>query len=254
MLNDGFNYWGIKTAGIKNYSPINITIEDIANKYIEKIKIIQPEGPYNIAGWCIGGTIAFEMIKQLEQKDEEVKFFALINTSPPVINNSQIEPNFSANTELELISKLMLINDESIMEKINNLKWSDQIWSAVIDYIESTITNPDIIRKLIPESMVAVIPDFENLNIQDLIYYFNTIRSYGSARDIFVPETKNRTFINFFSASKAEIQNRTDWNKYCHQPIKFHKLIGDHFSIFKNPEVVEFAKIFDEAIRNSKMK
>jgi hypothetical protein len=29
---------------------------------------------------------------------------------------------------------------------------------------------------------------------------------------------------------------------------------GHHFSIFKNSEVIEFAKIFDEAIRDSKMK
>ncbi|NOQ25140.1 MAG: AMP-binding protein, partial [Bacteroidales bacterium] len=254
MLNDEFNYWGIKTARIKNHAPINITIESIANKYIEKIKIIQPEAPYYIAGWCIGGTIAFEMLKQLEQKEEEIKFFALINASPPVINNSQIVPIFSANTELALISESKLINDESIKEKINNLKYSDQIWPALIDYIESNITNADIIRKLIPESMVGAIPDFENLNVPDLIYYLNTIRSYIRARMVFVPETKNKTFVNFFGASKNEIQNRTDWNKYCNQPIKFHKLIGDHYSIFKNPEVVEFAKVFDEAIRDSKMK
>jgi amino acid adenylation domain-containing protein len=253
MLNDEFNYWGIKTARIKNYSPVNITIEDIASKYIEKIKIIQPEGPYHIAGWCIGGTITFEMIKQLEQKEEEVKFCALINTTPPSIRNSQNAADFSAKTELELISESKLINDESIIEKMNNIKRPDQIWSALINSIASD-TNPGIIRKLIPEGMEAVIPDFENLNIQELIYYFNTIRSYGRARDIFVPETKNRTFVNFFSASKAERQNRTDWNKYCHQPVKFHKVTGDHFSIFKNPEVIEFAKVFDEAIRESKMK
>jgi len=71
-----FNCWGIRATLIENnnYSPRDITIEELAKDYIEKIKKVQPKGPYYIAGWSLGGTIAFEMTLQLEKTGEKVSF------------------------------------------------------------------------------------------------------------------------------------------------------------------------------------
>ncbi len=41
------------------------SVEEMAKDYIEKIKTIQPEGPYLIGGWSFGGTVALEMAHQL---------------------------------------------------------------------------------------------------------------------------------------------------------------------------------------------
>ncbi|CAG7723467.1 unnamed protein product, partial [Allacma fusca] len=43
------------------------SIPDIAKGYVEELKQIVPEGPYNIAGYSGGGTIAFEMAQILEK-------------------------------------------------------------------------------------------------------------------------------------------------------------------------------------------
>ncbi|HLP57477.1 MAG TPA: amino acid adenylation domain-containing protein, partial [Candidatus Deferrimicrobium sp.] len=75
-LNSDFNHWGIRAAH-------NSTIHELAETYIESIKKIQPHGPYHIAGWSLGGTIAFEMVAQLEQKGEEIAFLALVDSPPP---------------------------------------------------------------------------------------------------------------------------------------------------------------------------
>jgi thioesterase domain-containing protein len=42
---------------------------------------VQGEGPYRIAGWSAGGTIAFEMARQLRDAGQEVAFLGLIDTS-----------------------------------------------------------------------------------------------------------------------------------------------------------------------------
>jgi thioesterase domain-containing protein len=82
-LTGEFNSWGIRAPEIENDTPQNLSIEEIARNYIHKIKSLQSRGPYFIAGWSIGGTIAFEMVLQLEQMGEKTGFLALIDTPPP---------------------------------------------------------------------------------------------------------------------------------------------------------------------------
>jgi phthiocerol/phenolphthiocerol synthesis type-I polyketide synthase E len=40
---------------------------------------LQPEGPYLLAGYCLGGTVAFEMAQQLRKQDQEVGLLALLD-------------------------------------------------------------------------------------------------------------------------------------------------------------------------------
>ncbi|MEO7358779.1 MAG: thioesterase domain-containing protein, partial [Gemmatimonadaceae bacterium] len=51
--------------------------------YTAAIRSAQPHGPYSIAGFCLGGVVAFEVAQQLEAQGEEVAFLALVNTWMP---------------------------------------------------------------------------------------------------------------------------------------------------------------------------
>ncbi len=44
----------------------SLRIEDIASRYIEEIRTVQPEGPYFLSGFCADSNIALEMAKQLK--------------------------------------------------------------------------------------------------------------------------------------------------------------------------------------------
>src|SRR6185436_2978377 len=44
------------------------------------IRQVQPEGPYQLAGWSFGGTIALEMAQQLQKGGESVAFLGVIDT------------------------------------------------------------------------------------------------------------------------------------------------------------------------------
>ncbi|MBF6331099.1 amino acid adenylation domain-containing protein [Nocardia transvalensis] len=56
------------------------TIPDMAAAYVRAIRRVQPEGPYHIGGWSLGGLIAFEMLHQLEAAGHEVATFALLDS------------------------------------------------------------------------------------------------------------------------------------------------------------------------------
>src|SRR5690242_590796 len=52
----------------------------MAEQYLAAIRLVQPEGPYQLAGWSFGGTIALEMAQQLQKSGETVAFLGIIDT------------------------------------------------------------------------------------------------------------------------------------------------------------------------------
>ena len=52
----------------------------MAERYLAAIRQVQPEGPYQLAGWSFGGTLALEMAQQLHQGAESVALLAIIDT------------------------------------------------------------------------------------------------------------------------------------------------------------------------------
>jgi thioesterase domain-containing protein len=58
-------------------------IEDIAALFARDIEPVQPQGPYLLAGYCVGGTIAFELAQQLTAKGHQVGFLALLGSPCP---------------------------------------------------------------------------------------------------------------------------------------------------------------------------
>jgi thioesterase domain-containing protein len=58
-------------------------IEDIAALFTRDIETVQPQGPYLLAGYCVGGTIAFELAQQLTAKGQQVRFLALLGSPCP---------------------------------------------------------------------------------------------------------------------------------------------------------------------------
>jgi amino acid adenylation domain-containing protein len=59
------------------------TIEAMAEYYLQHLRAIQPQGPYRLGGWSMGGVIAFEMARELVEEGERVQLLALIDSYAP---------------------------------------------------------------------------------------------------------------------------------------------------------------------------
>ncbi|WP_276879585.1 type I polyketide synthase [Lawsonella clevelandensis] len=58
-------------------------LEERAAEYLPAIKEVQPEGPYTLGGWSLGGALAYEVAKQLIAAGDEVAAILLIDTVQP---------------------------------------------------------------------------------------------------------------------------------------------------------------------------
>jgi amino acid adenylation domain-containing protein len=58
-------------------------IREMARCHIEKIRSVQPAGPYRLAGFCFGGNLAAEIASQLVEAGQEVELLVLLESMPP---------------------------------------------------------------------------------------------------------------------------------------------------------------------------
>lgn len=56
------------------------SVEEMAASYVYAIRMVQPVGPYRVAGWGAGGVLAYEMANQLIGADQDVEFLGLVDT------------------------------------------------------------------------------------------------------------------------------------------------------------------------------
>ncbi len=59
------------------------SVEDMARRYVEQVRAVQPEGPYLLGGWSLGGAVAFEMARELRRQGQEVSLLALLDSFAP---------------------------------------------------------------------------------------------------------------------------------------------------------------------------
>lgn len=58
-------------------------VEEMAEQYIQEIKMVQPTGPYLLGGFCFGGIVAYEMAQQLTSSGDEIGLLVFIDPSTP---------------------------------------------------------------------------------------------------------------------------------------------------------------------------
>ncbi|GAA4310206.1 amino acid adenylation domain-containing protein [Mucilaginibacter gynuensis] len=118
--------YGIQAKGIDGTDlPFN-NMEAIAAYYIEEIRKVQPEGPYYLAGYCLGAMITFEMAQQLQQQGQEVALLANFNGISPYYRRPA--PASVTNENKPQPSRL-----DKISRHLNNIK--ELNWKGKFDYI-----------------------------------------------------------------------------------------------------------------------
>jgi amino acid adenylation domain-containing protein len=71
--------YGLQAKGLNGIDKPLETIEEIAAYYISEIMTVDTEGPYQLAGYSLGGIIAYEMAIQLTRMGKKVSFTGLLD-------------------------------------------------------------------------------------------------------------------------------------------------------------------------------
>jgi nonribosomal peptide synthetase DhbF len=86
--------YGIQARGLNDNTALPQSIEEMASDYVEEILTVQPDGPYRLIGWSIGGTIAHAMAIELQKLGRSVEFLAMLDSTPhPIPGQEDLEGN-----------------------------------------------------------------------------------------------------------------------------------------------------------------
>lgn len=76
--------YGIQSPPAPGEGPaVAPTFESAAAHYVAQLRKTQPRGPYQLLGWSYGGTLAFEMARQLRQAGQQVALLVLVDAYEP---------------------------------------------------------------------------------------------------------------------------------------------------------------------------
>ncbi len=247
-LKYSYNVYGIQMGELCKYAPVNISIKELAIRYIEKIKLVQKQGPYFIIGWSTGGTIAYEITKQLEAIGEKVQQLILIDTFL-LKNATEKGGKFTVETEKEFVKSF--IKDNYFNKRIKEIDSAEKVWSTVRDYFKELSLKTTEVKSYMKSDMLNIIPEYAYSNVEILIKTINTIRTLDGARNRYEP-TKIYTDTSFFKPREEKKSQPENWKNYIVNPLKVVEIPGNHISALKEPHVKTLAETIIKVIDANK--
>ncbi|WP_437561756.1 amino acid adenylation domain-containing protein [Sorangium sp. So ce542] len=82
-LGDDRPFYGIQAYGLETPPRPLGSVGEMAEAYCEELRRVQPEGPYHLGGWSMGGVVAFEMARVLERGGRRVAAVVLLDAYLP---------------------------------------------------------------------------------------------------------------------------------------------------------------------------
>lgn len=243
-------FYGLESPGFYGECEPYHRIEDMANCYIQAIQSMQPEGPYLLGGWSMGGLIALEMAIQLHQQGQKVALLALLDTKPPIlsyksnhinkIDDAQLLANIALATanffgkELSLSEEtLQLIEPEkqlnyvlNVMKKANFLP-QDIGLTQIRSYLQVTKSH----KKALSEYVAKIYP--------------GKITLFKAAQTL--------TFVEYDETSASTVDPVLGWNQLTSESLDIQVVPGEHGTILTEPNVQVLAEKLKFILDNSQL-
>src|SRR6202051_4424738 len=90
-LGADYPFYGLQARGLDGTSEYLTTTVAMAECYLREIRELQPEGPYYLGGFCMGGQVAVEIAQRLVRDGQQVNLLFVIDAH----NFNGIPPKFT---------------------------------------------------------------------------------------------------------------------------------------------------------------
>ncbi len=208
------------------------SLEEIAAGYVELIRRVQPQGPYDLMGWCVAGALAFEIACQIKKSGQEVTHLFLIDSWVP--------------RYLDRLPRVRaLIGTYSMRLQIIARDWFKAVSGA--QSLSSFFAKRMLVKKIskifFPTQHNAeniFIADYANSETYDqwLLTYLQKISA------TYQPQTYpgKLTLLRSRREPAGWFAERTaGWQPFVADGVEVFFIDGDHFTMFNEPGVVQMA-------------
>ena len=221
--------FGLQAIGLDGGKISVSSIQEIATHYVSEVVKHNPDGPYALGGYSIGGFIAVEMARQLEAMGKEVKLLAIFDTDADIAREREpwhiIMPKVAKRYMPKFLGGTKSLGKQLIYVFNNKL---------------ATIKGKlGLVKKAESDEYYALLDSI--------------IKQYLAALDTHKLEPVNHN-IHLFKADVNDHYNDDEiylgWKKYTTKEVKRYEVPGNHLTMMALPHVPELGKALQKALND----
>jgi thioesterase domain-containing protein len=233
-------------------------ISTMAERHVAELRKVQPHGPYRLAGFCVGGIIAFEMARQLRAAGEVVERLIVIDSSAtnarihfvrPLLALVRGEGRTRLARQAALMTRLrrydMSIRQVAKLDASQQLQWVRRNvvrrWRRIAERRGVAATSPQI-TDTTGLAATAVLTDAAGANV---------LLSQAQAASAYIPASYDGTIDLVWAEGRADVV-RVDpthgWWRVARR-VRTHQIVAHHIGLITNdlPKLAETIRaILDE--------
>jgi thioesterase domain-containing protein/acyl carrier protein len=251
-------FYGLQSQGLEDQKEPFTEVDAMASHYIKALRTVQPDGPYSLGGWSMGGVVAFEMARQLQAKGQKIALLALVDTQAP--NSKEKSIDDSNATLLIKYAQDLGLPLSALISASEHLPQLDQ-----------DVQLPYLFQQL---SAAGILPS--GIDLHELHRLCRVFRANVRAMQSYVPDPGSVRVTLFKATDKLEFPTRTlrlilflsklswrkiprlrkiirravddhrdqtmGWGKVAAKGVAVHEISGNHYSMMAQPNLETLAE------------
>ena len=217
QLGDDRPVYGVQAVGVDGLAEPHRRVEDMANCYAEAIRSVQPDGPYLLAGWSLGGNLALETARLLIDHGQQVALLALLDTAALYEDRAPKQSEF-----LPMLMALFPHEENLPLEKLQQMTAQQQL-----AFFLKRAAQGDIVPDGDLASGRHVFEVFKS-NMEAILEYRQ--KPYPGKVTLFVAEHHE----DWFGSSRDPMLG---WQRWARGGVEVHRIPASHIRMVLEPAV-----------------
>ncbi|HEY6188748.1 MAG TPA: amino acid adenylation domain-containing protein [Pyrinomonadaceae bacterium] len=219
--------YGLQARGMSGNEEPLMTIEEMAANYVREIQSVQPQGPYYLCGFSMGGVVAYEMAQQLEKQNQRIALLVLMDSWAP--------------------------RPQQVFDDI-------KVLGRLAGEMHLPLTEEDF-RRYEPEQRLSFFVEcahnagaLQGIDIEQVRRLLGLYRINIEAIRTYVPQERDSP-ITLLRAAETVAYTPGDpslgWAPFAIGGIRIHDVPGNHYTMSDEPHVGVLARILNDYIQSA---
>jgi thioesterase domain-containing protein len=213
------------------------TVESLAELYLGALQEVQPQGPYLLAGWSMGGVVAFEMARLLRATGNEVALVAMVDVASPA-ESVALDTGPAEGELVDFLADLAALAAPGL--------------AASVELAQALGASTSLAALLEHEDIRAALP--ADLGAERLEEMFALFRAHRRALVTYRPGGYDGSSLTLIRAAETAAESpdaSREWSTLASDGAEVHVLPGDHYSLFRPAGVGTLAALLESCVRRA---
>ncbi|MCP4661078.1 MAG: hypothetical protein GY856_37220 [bacterium] len=208
--------------------------------YVEAVRAVQPEGPYRLGGWSMGGVVAYEMARRLVEEDRRVDRLVLIDSRAPVSEEQGTASEIDDATLAVLFARDMAgVMGAGLPVSAVDLRRFNS-GEEVLRFLYEKMQGADLVPPGLEFSQIGRLFEIFRLNLR--------------ATERFAARAYPGRLVLFKAGERGTQEPPTSdlgWGELAQGGVEAYEIPGDHYSMLREPDVEALAERLREVLAYS---